>query len=265
MRPRFVLALPLVFACASFSEGESTTPAPGGPDAGNDALDGSGETVDGAAPEQDASVPDDDGGIPPPQPCGQTLVCDDFERDSVFDTRWSELREDYGGKLAIATQFVKSATRSLAVMLPTSTIAGRQAFLHKTVTPKARRLTARFWLHVVAIPADGDIHLADVTTETGKVFLMFQGGKLVLTAEGTTAGKADAFIPSSGGAHDIVLDYRAGATPKAIALIDGSKIEISIGSMGGGDATAFSIGATSADQGEPAGYIIDDVSLDRGF
>lgn len=256
MRAHFVLGLALVVACSTFTEAptESTNEPDGGDDAG---------TVD-------ATPADDGGAIPPARPCGQVLLCDDFERDMPSDSRWSD-KQEANGALTISPAFSKSPTRSLEVKLPAGAGLGTQAFLGKSMPAGTRRLTARLWVRGEAMPATATIVFVDVVTERGHVLLTFQGEKVVLIAQDTSganrAGQKDSLFPAHQ-PHELVLDYRSALEDKVRLVIDANpELEIEIPMMsGGGKVLSFQMGATLAS--ESAGgavYYFDDVILDTGL
>lgn len=256
------LGLSFVVACGAFGEG--STPDEPKPQ-GDAAVDDATVTPDASSTEQDGTAPpNDDAGIPPAKPCGAVFLCDDFERNFVQDPKWDFVKENAGGVLSISNVYSSSQTRSLSVALASGFDTDRFAYLQKNVTPKAARLTARFWLRTVSLPADADVLLANMTTDTGNIFLMFQSGKFVLLAQNSsqeTLGQAETDI-AAGSAHQITFDYRSVLGPKATALLDQTELVVAIPNASA--VQSFAIGATYAQPGSGAFYYIDDVSLDRG-
>jgi hypothetical protein len=263
MRPHLVLGLALVVACGSFGDG--STPAAPLVDAGAGVPDAA---PDSSPVEEDGGVPvADDGGIPVARSCAVLFLCDEFERTIVEDPGWDTIGQANGGILSIGSTYSKSKTRSLRVSLASSFTTDRLAFLAKKLTSPAVRLTARFWLRTEEIPSDADVLFAQMRTDDGyTLFLMFQGGQIVLLAQdanGIELGKAGTAL-TVGQSLDIAFDYRSVIAPKATAMIGTNQLVIALPSSGG-PVTEFEIGATYATEGSGALYHIDDVALDRGL
>lgn len=269
MRRELAVVLVLVIGCGTFGEGSMSATDAAAPPADDGGAEVEGSVADASSTEQDSGF---DANRSPADilasPCSQLFFCDDFERTSSSDVQgnWTTFHENLGAALKLGNTGTSTV---LSVGLLQEASDGREAALGKALDVMARRVAIGFKLLVSAHPPDSDVVIADIRTQTGHVYVMLRGpNKLVVGAQAhpslESGGEGETTIQANAW-RDIVLDYRAGASPSAdLTVVDQTKNTLTVAiTKGAGDAGEVKIGCAYATGGAPASYAIDDVKIAR--
>lgn len=252
----------LASACGAFSEG--ATPADAGDGSDSDAsspdsgpASDSGPTLDGGAAEgsiADAVVPD-----------FQTELCDDFERNTPKDSRWTDILVEPQATLTISDTRAVSVTRSLLVDLLSSQAEDRRAYLERTLVAPAPHVKLRMKLFVEKKPTDGVVYIAQMLTGNGSIHVALDDAGLFAqsSATGGSDGPTARSALTTGTWQDVSFEYFL--VPPTVRLKVGTNgAAQASGSNGSGLVQRVELGSAFASMGDSAKFFIDDVCLDRG-
>lgn len=241
------------------------------PDATSEAAAPDSGTTDATGGRDAMVVPDDSGEGGEVDPCAGTIICDDFERNDVQGS-WANLFTDNGGTASISSATFTSATRSLALHVPSSPTGGDpHAQLLSITYDNVAHVRMAFSLKVGA--ADRQISLMRLQlnqSDRSQVFDLFMlPGKLVASEQGFGAANAgyfdytvkSGFLPDVWQRWTLELDAR-GNTAMGIVTLDGAEvIRTPLKNAYTRSGLGVLLGAYYAPDGPPHDVFYDDVAL----